>query len=98
MSDVTAGAATRRRRASRRSAVARLLAALVSLSVVALVVRLLAAESVGFGDSEALYASYALFPQPAYLDHPGSSASSRARSGTASPRPLRPRTSSPRSP
>ena len=26
---------------------------------------------VGFGDSEALYASYALHPQPAYLDHPG---------------------------
>ena len=24
----------------------------------------------GFGDSEALYACYALHPQPAYLDHP----------------------------
>ncbi len=26
---------------------------------------------VGFGDAEALYAAYALHPQPAYLDHPG---------------------------
>jgi hypothetical protein len=34
-------------------------------------VRLLAAGRVGFGDSEALYAAYALHPQPAYLDHPG---------------------------
>lgn len=34
-------------------------------------VRLIAAGHVGFGDSEALYASYALHPQPAYLDHPG---------------------------
>src|SRR5258708_10748890 len=33
--------------------------------------RLVAAARVGFGDSEALYASYALHPQPAYLDHPG---------------------------
>jgi hypothetical protein len=33
--------------------------------------RLVAGKTVGFGDSEALYASYALFPQPAYLDHPG---------------------------
>jgi hypothetical protein len=30
-----------------------------------------AAARVGFGDSEALYASYALHPAPAYLDHPG---------------------------
>ncbi len=30
-----------------------------------------AASHVGFGDSEALYASYALHPAPAYLDHPG---------------------------
>ncbi len=36
-----------------------------------LAVRLIAAGRVGFGDSEALYASYALHPQPAYLDHPG---------------------------
>jgi hypothetical protein len=33
--------------------------------------RLVAGKTVGFGDSEALYASYALFPQAAYLDHPG---------------------------
>lgn len=33
--------------------------------------RLLAAKTVGFGDSEALYASYAFYPQAAYLDHPG---------------------------
>jgi hypothetical protein len=38
---------------------------------VMLVVRVLAAHRIGFGDSEALYASYALHPQPAYLDHPG---------------------------
>jgi uncharacterized protein (DUF983 family) len=36
-----------------------------------LALRLVAASQVGFGDSEALYASYALHPQPAYLDHPG---------------------------
>jgi hypothetical protein len=40
-------------------------------SAALLVLRLLAAGLVGFGDSEALYASYALHPQPAYLDHPG---------------------------
>lgn len=36
-----------------------------------LVLRLSLVEKVGFGDSEALYAVYALHPQPAYLDHPG---------------------------
>jgi len=36
-----------------------------------LLVRIYAARVVGFGDSEALYATYALHPQPAYLDHPG---------------------------
>ncbi len=40
-------------------------------SLVMLGVRLHAAGSVGFGDSEALYAAYALHPQIAYLDHPG---------------------------
>jgi hypothetical protein len=45
--------------------------ALAALSAVLLTVRLYAAHRVGFGDSEALYASYALFPQAAYLDHPG---------------------------
>ncbi len=33
--------------------------------------RLLAGKTVGFGDSEALYASYAFYPQASYLDHPG---------------------------
>lgn len=33
--------------------------------------RLLLASRVGLGDAEALYVSYALFPQPGYLDHPG---------------------------
>ena len=45
--------------------------ALVATSAVLLAVRLYAARRVGFGDSEALYAAYALHPQPAYLDHPG---------------------------
>src|SRR5271170_4562624 len=45
--------------------------ALASVSAAMLVVRLVASTRVGFGDSEALYASYALHPQPAYLDHPG---------------------------
>jgi hypothetical protein len=47
------------------------LVAFAAASAALLVVRLLAAGRVGFGDSEALYASYALHPQPAYLDHPG---------------------------
>jgi hypothetical protein len=46
-------------------------ALLVGLSGALLAVRLFAASRVGFGDSEALYAAYALHPQPAYLDHPG---------------------------
>ena len=33
--------------------------------------RMHVATGTGFGDSEALYACYALHPQPAYLDHPG---------------------------
>jgi Dolichyl-phosphate-mannose-protein mannosyltransferase len=41
------------------------------VSLLGLLVRLYAATRVGFGDSEALYASYALHPAPAYLDHPG---------------------------
>ncbi|HEY4011788.1 MAG TPA: glycosyltransferase family 39 protein [Polyangiaceae bacterium] len=45
--------------------------ALVAVSAVLCGVRLWAAREVGFGDSEALYAAYALHPQPAYLDHPG---------------------------
>lgn len=35
------------------------------------VLRWLAAQGTGFADAEALYAVYALHPQPAYLDHPG---------------------------
>jgi hypothetical protein len=45
--------------------------ALVVISAILFGVRLWAANVVGFGDSEALYASWALHPQPAYLDHPG---------------------------
>ncbi|MDF2694910.1 MAG: hypothetical protein K0S65_3293, partial [Labilithrix sp.] len=45
--------------------------ALFAVSVVLLGLRLWAAARVGFGDSEALYASWAVHPQPAYLDHPG---------------------------
>ena len=48
-----------------------LAAALAAISLALLAVRLFAASRVGFGDSEALYAAYALHPQPAYLDHPG---------------------------
>jgi hypothetical protein len=40
-------------------------------SLIMLGVRLHAAGGIGFGDSEALYAAYALHPQTAYLDHPG---------------------------
>ncbi len=47
------------------------LGALAALTAALLAVRLVAAQRVGFGDSEALYAAYALHPQPAYLDHPG---------------------------
>jgi len=47
------------------------LAVLAAVSGGLLAARLLAASRVGFGDSEALYAAYALHPQPAYLDHPG---------------------------
>jgi hypothetical protein len=45
--------------------------ALALTSVLLLTLRLYATSVVGFGDSEALYASWALHPQPAYLDHPG---------------------------
>jgi hypothetical protein len=40
-------------------------------SVLLLGVRWLAAERLGFGDAEALYASYARHPAAGYLDHPG---------------------------
>ena len=45
--------------------------ALALTSVLLLTLRLYATSVVGFGDSEALYASWAVHPQPAYLDHPG---------------------------
>jgi hypothetical protein len=47
------------------------LASLVFLSLGLLAVRYAASDRVGFGDAEALYASYARHPAPAYLDHPG---------------------------
>ena len=43
----------------------------LAASLGTLMLRIQIAQSTGFGDAEALYASYALFPQPAYLDHPG---------------------------
>ncbi|MGE0323786.1 MAG: ArnT family glycosyltransferase [Polyangiaceae bacterium] len=43
----------------------------LAFSFALLALRLWVASKVGFGDAEALYASYALHPQPAYLDHPG---------------------------
>jgi hypothetical protein len=79
MSDATPGA-------NARSA----LGALLLLSAVLLAVRILAATRIGFGDSEALYASYALHPQPAYLDHPGLiGVVARAIGGGTAPSPLR---------
>jgi hypothetical protein len=63
---------------------------LAGLSAVLLATRLVAAARVGFGDSEALYASYALHPQPAYLDHPGLIGSvARAIGGGTAPTPER---------
>jgi len=44
---------------------------LIAGSLLFLALRLLATRVVGFGDSEALYACYAMHPAPAYLDHPG---------------------------
>ncbi|HEU5073179.1 MAG TPA: glycosyltransferase family 39 protein [Polyangiaceae bacterium] len=43
----------------------------LGLSLGLLALRLHTAKGLGFGDAEALYACYALYPQPAYLDHPG---------------------------
>jgi hypothetical protein len=67
----------------------RAVVALGAVSVALLAVRLYAATHVGFGDSEALYASYALHPQPAYLDHPGLvGTAARLVGGGSSPSPL----------
>lgn len=66
------------------------LAALLAVSAVLLTLRLFAASRVGFGDAEALYASYGLHPQPAYLDHPGLiGLVARALGGAAAPSPVR---------
>jgi hypothetical protein len=43
----------------------------MGITAVLFAVRWYASKEIGFGDSEALYASYAIHPQPAYLDHPG---------------------------
>jgi uncharacterized membrane protein len=64
--------------------------ALLGVSVAMLAVRLYAVSIVGFGDSEALYASWAAHPQPAFLDHPGLIAIvARAIGEGAIPTPLR---------
>ncbi len=44
---------------------------LIAITAVLLALRLYAAKLIGFGDSEALYATYALHPSLTYLDHPG---------------------------
>lgn len=49
----------------------RLLRLAAALTALLGVVHAFAADRLGFGDAEALYASYALYPQAAYLDHPG---------------------------
>ncbi|HLV22759.1 MAG TPA: glycosyltransferase family 39 protein [Polyangiaceae bacterium] len=43
----------------------------LALSLGLLALRLHVALRIGFGDAEALYVTYGLHPQPAYLDHPG---------------------------
>src|SRR5580692_5727264 len=64
--------------------------ALAAVSATLLAVRLVASARLGFGDSEALYASYALHPQPAYLDHPGLvGILARLPGGGSSPSPAR---------
>lgn len=60
---------------------------IVSLALLA--VRMYATAHVGFGDSEALYACYAMHPQPAYLDHPGLVGTiARVIGGGTAPSPL----------
>lgn len=49
----------------------KLLRIAVLSSAALLAVRLYAADLVGFGDAEALYACYARHPQAVYVDHPG---------------------------
>jgi hypothetical protein len=65
-------------------------ALLGGLSLALLALRVYAAARVGFGDSEALYASYALHPRPAYLDHPALvGLAARVVGGGLPPSPLR---------
>lgn len=45
--------------------------ALLIASTLLFAARLYAASTLGYGDAEALYATYALHPAPAYVDHPG---------------------------
>jgi hypothetical protein len=66
------------------------LGALAAATVILTVLRGYASACVGFGDSEALYAAYALHPQPAYLDHPGLiGLAARAIGGGTAPSPER---------
>ncbi len=58
-------------RAGDRDDARNLVLLLAAATLVGLVVREIAAGAVGFGDSEALYACYAIFRAPAHLDHPG---------------------------
>ncbi len=68
----------------------RAILALLFVSVVLLGLRIDAAATIGFGDSEALYACWAVHPQPAYLDHPGLvGLVARALGEGASPTPVR---------
>jgi hypothetical protein len=61
----------------------------VILSALLLALRWHLARTVGFGDAEALYAAYALHPQPSYLDHPGLVGTlARALGGGDAPTPL----------
>lgn len=61
---------------------------LLLLSVALFMAHGYAAKVVGFGDSEALYACYAIHPAPAYLDHPGLVGDvARLLGGGTAPRP-----------
>jgi hypothetical protein len=61
----------------------------LAASVALLAVRLFAAQHLGFGDAEALYACYARHPQPVYVDHPGLiGLVARAIGGGSSPSPF----------
>jgi hypothetical protein len=60
----------------------------LGLSSALLIVRWFAAQQLGFGDAEALYAAYARHPQPVFRDHPGLiGVLARAIGGGDAPRP-----------